>query len=188
MKPFLSLAAIAAVSVLSGCSSTYKCNLGNECLNVDDAYGAAVQNTGNKESTMPYANREGKPFDANSEDIDNRNTQLTQSFNPYSGGSMTEKPIYQPPRPLRIWLAPWQQQLDSVTQTEPVLMSGQFLYATVPGYWAMGTLRADGSLSPIMMLEPQKAKPLPAAATPQSQRVQPQQQLMNIPPVGVPTK
>src|SRR5690606_33039606 len=168
MRNFTKVAALAVLVLgASGCSSTYKCPLGNECSDVYDSYRAAAANGGNKETTMPNANKHGVPFDQ--QDEDEKKIGL-QAYNPYAGGAMTERPVYQPPRPLRIWIAPWQAQLDSLTQTDPVLMSGQFMYATIPGFWSMGVMRADGSLSPVMMLEPSDP---PEEQQQQNNRIQP---------------
>lgn len=155
---------LATFTVLSGCAtSNYKCELGNECIDVYDIYDATMSNDGNKETVVPNLDRSGEPFGDNSKSKSKKGNSAgaslgLQSFDPYAGGSMTDKPVYQPPRPVRVWLAPWQADLASETQQAPVLMSGQFMYVTVPGFWTMGTFKDAGGLGGPMMLEPYSAE------------------------------
>lgn len=168
---------LAALVALTGCAtSKYKCDLGNECIDVYDIYDATLTDGGNKETVVPDLDRSGKPFKNASNSKSKKGSDGAvlglQSFEPYSGGSMTDKPVYQPPRPIRVWLAPWQVDLDSETQAEPVLMSGQFMYVTVPGFWTMGTLKDAGGMGGPLMLEPysteQQGKVIPKRIQPRA--------------------
>lgn len=123
------LLSMGALLILSGCTTIpYQCELGEECIGAKEAYGAAVENRGNSESVF------GEPFDA--EDGDAQRV-LESEFRPYAGGGLTDKPLYQPPRPVRIWVAPWKGD-------DGMLRSGQFIYATRKGGWQMGELREQG--------------------------------------------
>lgn len=180
IKTTSTLVLLVAIGLLSGCAAKYQCKLGNECVDVYDNYDAAVNQSGNKETVTPDANKDGVPFKsagAKAKGFGVSEELGLQSFEPYSGGAMTEKPIYQPPRPLRIWIAPWQAKLDSQTQSEAVLMSGQFMYATIPGSWTMGELREDGSLSNVLLLAPYD-KEKEEKATPK--RIQPKKSVLDL--------
>lgn len=175
LKKLIGLTVIAIS--LTGCATAnYQCKLGNECVDVYDVYDAANANDGNKETVTPDLDKKGKPFKKSKKNSSADNSELgIQSFEPYSGGSMTDRPVYQPPKPLRIWLAPWQAELDSETQQAPVLLSGQFMYVTIPGYWTMGGLKEDGGLGGMMMLEPYDTTKHKAAPN----RIQPKQRVLD---------
>lgn len=177
MNSLVKIAALTAVVVsLGGCASAYECQLGNACQSVTDSYHSAVKNAGNVETTAPGANVAGVPLDDEKDDVETAGKKVGfQSFSPYQGGALDDKPVYQPPRPLRIWIAPWREKTSATTQNNAVLISGQFMYATVPGGWTMGTLREGGGLSPILMLAPQH----PKDKVPK--RIQPKQKLVDMP-------
>lgn len=165
--------------LLVGCATPHECKLGTECYGLDDVYEAAVAGDGNHETVLPEYSSKGKGKGLKAK---KNETKLgVQSFSPYQGSRLTDKPIYQPPKPIRIWIAPWQADLDSYTQNDAVLMGGQFMYATIPGHWGMGDLRKDGELGKtLMQLEPFNLKSEQNSGA-DTKRVQPRQQLVDLP-------
>lgn len=175
MNKILKISSLLVFSVvIAGCAAKHNCQLGEECYGLEDAYQAALENGGNSETVLPEYSNKGKGKKIASSSANAENLQL-QGFSAYAGEKLTNKPIYQPPKPIRIWIAPWQAELDSDTQKDPVLMGDQFLYATIPGYWQMGELRSEGEAAQ-MLLEPSFNNNSNQAK--QTQRVQPQQQLI----------
>lgn len=129
----------------SACSVKYKCELGEECLGVKDAYSAAIENGGNSETTMPAPKNKRelakmKKRGVYTSSASSRYGVQKGEFEPYSGNKLLDKPVYQPPTPIRIWIAPW--RLNDGQQE--YLLSGQYLYVQRPGRWTMGTLRNPG--------------------------------------------
>lgn len=173
------MAIIAIAVVLTGCSTQHSCKLGTECYGLDDAYEAAVENAGNHETVFPEYNSKGKG--SKSKKIESESSLGVQSFKAYQGSKLTDKPIYQPAKPIRIWIAPWQSNLDSYTQTGPVLMGDQFMYATIPDHWTMGELRKNGGLGKTIQLEPFSLKEEQQQNNVNSNRVQPKQKLVELP-------
>lgn len=171
------MAIIAMAVVLTGCSTQHTCKLGTECYGLDDAYKAAVENAGNHETVFPEYNSKGKG--SPSKKIESESSLGVQSFKAFQGLRLTDKPVYQPPKPVRIWIAPWQASLESYTQTDPVLMGGQFMYATIPGHWTMGELRKNGGLGKTLQLEPYNLKEEQDHTS--NNRVQPKQRLVELP-------
>lgn len=163
------------VVIITGCATQHTCKLGTECYGLDDAYDAAVENAGNQETVFPEYNPKGK-----GSSFKNSESGLgVQSFKPYQGSRLTDKPIYQPPKPIRIWIAPWKASLDSYTQADPVLMGDQFMYATIPGHWTMGELRKNGDLGKTLQLEPYNLQQEKEGVS--NNRVQPKQQFLELP-------
>lgn len=162
----------SALFLLTACASSHQCKLGDSCFGLDDAYEASLADAGSKETVLPEYSAAGKADSLNKNKQSNSEQLVLQGFSAYSGSKLTAKPVYQPPRPIRIWIAPWQANLDSYTQTAPVLMGDQFLYATIPGHWQMGELRGQGELNR-MMLEPL----IPNNEDKEINRVQPKQVL-----------
>lgn len=163
--------------VLTGCSTQHSCKLGTECYGLDDVYDAAVENAGNHETVFPEYNAKGK----GSKPKKSESSLGVQSFKPYQGSRLTDQPVYQPPKPIRIWIAPWQANLDSYTQTEPILMGGQFMFATIPGHWNIGDLRKNGDLGKTLQLEPYNLKHEKEQSNVSNNRVQPKQKLVELP-------
>lgn len=130
MKTALKLFLLVSPLALNACAVMYECQLGEECYNTEDAYNAAVSGGGNSESVMPYGPVKESKEDEESEGIKQGEWQ------PYSGSRLTDRPVYQPPQPRRIWIAPWRE--------DGILRAGQFIFVVQPGYWNMGQMDEDG--------------------------------------------
>lgn len=48
-------------------------------------------------------------------------------------------PVYTPPTPRRVWIAPW-------TDQNGVIHAGEWVYFETPGSWNIGTLKKDGAI------------------------------------------
>lgn len=175
----LALGALAALTI-SGCATVpYDCPLGTECVGTKEVYDAAVSNQGNSESVMGFKKDKKQSqavadfdfHDTDSFSMPNDSQQAkphTAQWRPYAGGGLTDKPVYQPPQPVRIWIAPWKA-------SDGLLRSGQFIYATRPGRWTMGEMRSEGVGSQV--LRP-RAVLKPADQKTAEKRVQPEAQLV----------
>lgn len=165
---------LAIMLLAGGCTSIpYECPLGHECIGTTDAYQAAIENRGNSESVF------GEPFESDKKAATGDEQPLQGQWRPYAGGGLSDKPVYQPPQPVRIWIAPWVAE-------DGLLRSGQFIYATRKGGWQMGQMREEGIggalLNPRTLLRPappssgSASSPSGSASSPN--RVQPQQRLI----------
>lgn len=154
--------------ILSGCSSIpYSCALGNECVGTDEAYEAAIENRGNSESTLGEPFKKGNKASRTRPGSSQQELLVESEWRPYAGGGLSDQPLYLPPRPVRIWIAPWQAE-------DGLLRSGQFIYATRKGGWQMGQMRDGGAASGL--LQPHTFERSTARGN--IQRVQPEQQLI----------
>jgi len=132
LKPKLLVAGLALL-VLGGCMSIpHECPLGEECVGVADVYEAAIANEGTQDSVLNTDTRAKSSSDPEAV------KDVIEQWRPYSGGSLTDKPVYQPPKPIRIWVAPWRGD-------DGILRSGEYLYVTSPGHWHYGDLRSEGA-------------------------------------------
>lgn len=175
------LLAVAALSalVVSGCTTVpYDCPLGTECVGTKEVYDSALANGGNSESVMGFKDEKGSSKDKAARfDFDEgddftvastgkKSDPKAAQWNPYAGGGLTEKPVYQPPQPVRIWIAPWKAD-------DGLLRSGQFIYATRPGRWTMGEMRSEGVGGQVL-----RPRPALKPSAVENKRVQPEAQLV----------
>ena len=163
-RKLLTLTPIAGVFFLTACATPYTCEMGMECLDVHDAYEASRANGGTKESVItneqrliaentPLSKSRGSTIRAGAVQGD---TTKEGVFQPYAGVKLQDKPVYIPPQPLRIWIAPW---VDSETYDgQKRLLSGQFMYVTIGGKWTMGEMTRPGTAGNVMF-EPWSPKP-----------------------------
>lgn len=140
MKKLIFIAVISAV--MTGCSTAYTCKLGYECISVEESYEAARADGGNKESVIFQSDRKK----AENTKLKGSKTDVAQRaqrgrFSGFSGEKLTDRPVYMPPKPLRIWIAPWVDEMD---EGQNYLLSGQFMYITTGGGWQMGELNRSG--------------------------------------------
>lgn len=164
----LALGALAALTI-SGCATVpYDCPLGTECVGTKEVYDAAVSNQGNSESVLGFKEDKKDSQAASTKGEDQEDKPLTAQWRPFAGGGLTDKPVYQPPQPVRIWIAPWKA-------SDGLLRSGQFIYATRPGRWTMGEMRSEGVGGQV--LRP-RAVLKPADQDAAEKRVQPEAQLV----------
>ena len=149
----------------AGCSVKYQCELGQECYNTQDAYDAAVSGAGNAETVMPYGpvKREKLPQDHDKNPHHGIYNEIqTGEWRPYSGSRLTDRPVYKPPTPRRIWIAPWRD--------DGILRAGQFLFVVQPGGWQFGELDDAGAASQLLSpVHPQSETP---------KRIQPRENLL----------
>jgi|GEM_PF-2516615 len=163
--------AVAALGLVSGCASVqHNCPLGEECVGTHDVYEAAVGGGGDSESVLPGAGGPRAELEASGSDL---GFAEQGTWRPYAGGGLSDRPLYQPPQPVRIWLAPWQA-------SDGWLRSGQYLYVTREGGWSFGELREPGVgadlLGPRRLpgITPAEEEPSPT----RTDRVQPEQNLL----------
>lgn len=180
--------ALFAIGGLAGCSTAeHKCPLGEDCTGSKEVYDAAVAGGGDNQNVLPGAGRpkgetgeqqasglhgegrRGRVPGSVDRDSDSGSEETGRGqWNPYDGGSLSERPVYQPPKPVRIWVAPWRDQ-------DGILRSGQYLYVTQDGGWQFGELRSPGAGSRILRPRPPTA---PEADDAGQGRVQPRQTMM----------
>ena len=154
---------LGALLFLGGCATVkHDCDLGEECVGTSDVYTAAVANEGSSESVMegvePASEAEEAPI---------------EQWRPYSGGGLTAQPVYQPGKPVRIWVAPWRGN-------DGILRSGEYLYVTLPDAWRYGELREKGVGAD--MIGPAQGElhiaPAGRGRQPNPNRIQPQMQIV----------
>lgn len=148
---FSFLLTLAAVAALSACSSAprtpdYACPLnevaGAKCASVEQAYIASksmakgdntrVQSVFDRRVQQPSAE---KPF-------------FTGQASSYPEPGATGMPVYEQPKVMRPWVAPY-------VDADGNLRSGEYAYFATPGRWNYGELRKPGAASGIF--EPAKA-------------------------------
>ena len=77
---------LTALLFLGGCATVrHDCELGTECVGTGEVYEAAVANGGSSESVM-----DGHDDAADAEE------EKIEQWRPYSGGGLTDQPVYQP--------------------------------------------------------------------------------------------
>lgn len=124
------LISLGAMLLLSGCMTVqHECELGEKCVGTSEVYTAAIANEGTSESVMG---------DAESASEGDGKEEKIEQWRPYSGGGLTDRPVYQPGKPVRIWVAPWRGQ-------DGILRSGEYLFVTLPDAWRYGELREEGA-------------------------------------------
>lgn len=128
----------ALVAVMSGCASSprHSCALTNEegyCANMEETYSAAVQGNGSHENVLAGGGKSVSPRSVSGEAV----------FTGYPQAEARGMPVYTPPKPHRLWIAPW-------AEANGVLHGGEYVYYTTPGYWNYGTLGAPGEGSTVL--------------------------------------
>ena len=154
---------LTALLFLGGCATVqHDCELGSECVGTGDVYEAAVANSGSSETVM-----EGRKDGSEAEE------EKIEQWRPYSGGGLTDMPVYQPGKPVRIWVAPWRCD-------DGILRSGEYLYVTLPDDWSYGQLRDDGIGAGMIGPSPgvQHIAPRGQDASVNPYRIQPQMQIV----------
>ncbi len=202
MKRYFSLTLLAAftgLTLLSGCATPYSCPLTNEdgyCTNQRQAYLAAKANSGDKENVFagtgdPAAGAEQHPAAATGDDdimamVEHAAApKLPVTALAYfkTHHAIEDRPVYAPPRPARVWVAPW-------TDEYGLLHGEELIYALRPGGWAYGELRTPGAASGLLEpLDPDDIgfKLAPKKDEQPSGRVQPRQPLFSTTPLQAPT-
>lgn len=171
------LSILPVFAFLIGCATPYTCELGMDCMDLNDAYEAALGGGGNKETLIPNSVREQKQSRPLDEGRVLKKTKagtylnapaVTQSWNKsqYGGSKLQDKPVYMPPKPLRIWIAPWVDEDEEGSR----LLSGQFMYITIGGEWTMGQMGQSGRAG-ASMFEPWVPKPKDEGRVDPSQRL-----------------
>lgn len=165
MKSAIKIIPGLLLAMTVGCSIKYQCELGQECYNTEDAYNAAVAKEGNSETVMPYGPVKSESLSDGKKKDKRRRTSSkaeTGAWQPYSGSRLTDRPVYQPPQPRRIWVAPWKEG--------GILRAGQFIFVTESGHWNYGELKKAGQASQVLSpIKPKSDVP---------KRVQPKENLM----------
>ncbi|MDI3258433.1 MAG: TraV family lipoprotein [Sinobacteraceae bacterium] len=138
MKTNLLLAA-AASALLAGCASDhgYRCPMPEACAPVYDNYKAAVADddwygwaSGDSEGSR-FADKDGKDAkkdkkSKNNASSDKRALDVGELQPP--GRDAGPSPIYAPPRPWQVWLAP-------TRRADGTLESGSYVWFTTEGHW-----------------------------------------------------
>ena len=125
------LTLIVAASALSACASNNKkvCAPGEispGCASMGETYDAAIGGGGSK----------GNVFD-NSAHIDGKKV-VSNPLNMQSGQHQVAGPVFHPPKPYRVGIAPW-------TDANGLMHSGEYVYFTTPGRWSYGPMQLPGS-------------------------------------------
>jgi hypothetical protein len=130
LAPFLALP-------LAGCSDHgYQCEMPIACAPIHKNYEAALADT----SWDGW--KAGEPDTASNPDEDEKDRKVPAErakLHPPEADA-TPGPIYAPPAPLRVWLAPW-------SRADGSLESGQYVWLTLPGHWTY--LGQDWPASPL---------------------------------------
>lgn len=135
-------AAMSSLLALGGCADPgYGCPLNNTsgyCASPQDAYQAAKQGGGDKESVFA-----GKTS-AQIHQADKTKVVAADPFAAQPAPPTGGQPVYQPGRPWRVWIAPW------FDQKAQAMHGGQYVFFSTPSKWGYGTLTAPGVASGIM--------------------------------------
>lgn len=138
LKPLLLFAPL----LLTACATPgYQCKRGEACAPVHNTYDDAVHAQG---SWRPLWNVRGHSFGKKRERgwfsgwfSDKhahkhlkpvRSSLVTGGIATRMGGPQAQAPVYQPPRPWRVWLGPW-------VDANGDLRSGQYVWFVTPGHW-----------------------------------------------------
>ena len=135
---------LLAPLLLSACATPgYQCKRGEACAPVHNTYDDAVRAQG---SWRPLWNVRGHSFGKKrkhgwfsgwfSDKHEHKHLKPVHSVL-VMGGPQAQAPVYQPPRPWRVWLGPW-------VDANGDLRSGQYVWFVTPGYWYY-----DGKIWPL---------------------------------------
>lgn len=184
MRKLPTLSAVLLGSLLAGCASTINtCEDPNSgCASLEDTYQAALQDDGRAENVNLLQR--------------GRQTAQVADARPHDGESLFRTdfaaeprgtPIYSPPVPHKLWVAPWRDANN-------VLHGGEYVYYLTPGYFTTGTLTAPGQGAEVLgPLKPEdlgftprfKVDPSTAGTSAEQAQpagaVQPEQQLLHLP-------
>lgn len=129
------LLGLAPALLLTACAPPgYDCKRGQACAPVHNTYNDAVRAQG---SWRPVWNVRGTHFGKKKHRdhwfFSGLFSAKPKRLQPIRGslvfgGPQSEAPVYQPPRPWRVWLGPW---VDSTGD----LHSGEYVWFTSPGHW-----------------------------------------------------
>lgn len=145
MKFALILSTVAIAS-LTACSSAprvpdYECPLndtaGAKCASVEQAYDASTRMK--KDGDL---SRVQSVFDRRVQQREEQKPFFQGQVSDYPEPGATGKPVYQQPRVLRPWIAPY-------VDADGNLRSGEYTYFATPGRWNYGELRKPGAASGI---------------------------------------
>lgn len=126
---------LLAPLLLSACATPgYQCKRGEACAPVHNTYDDAVRAQG---SWRPLWNVRGHSFGKKrkhgwfsgwfSDKHEHKHLKPVHSVL-VMGGPQAQAPVYQPPRPWRVWLGPW-------VDANGDLRSGQYVWFVTPGHW-----------------------------------------------------
>ena len=135
---------LLAPLLLSACATPgYQCKRGEACAPVHNTYDDAVRAQG---SWRPLWNVRGHSFGKKrkhgwfsgwfSDKHEHKHLKPVHSVL-VMGGPQAQAPVYQPPRPWRVWLGPW-------VDANGDLRSGQYVWFVTPGHWYY-----DGKIWPL---------------------------------------
>ncbi len=124
--------------IISGCASSprHSCALNDEegyCADTEATYNAAVRGGGSRENVLANSGKASSTQSAAGDSV----------FTGYPQAEARGMPVYTPPKPHRLWVAPW-------AESGGVLHGGEYIYYTTPGYWNYGTLGAPGEGSNVL--------------------------------------
>lgn len=138
--------ALAVTGLLSACSSTYRtpeyeCSLddvkGAKCASMEDAYKASrSMSRGDATRVQSVFDRRVSPEAGKSAPM--FNGQLSSYPEPSQQGA----PVFEQPKVLRVWVAPY-------VDADGNLRGGEYTYFSTPGRWNYGTLNKPGEASGI---------------------------------------
>lgn len=147
--------ATLTLAVLAGCSSAprapeYACPLDQNAINRGAC--ASMQDAYKASRTMQRGSENGRVqsvFDARVQENSPQNERPMFSGQPsnYPDPGQTGMPVFQQPKVLRVWVAPY-------VDADGNLRSGEYTYISTPGSWNYGTTTKPGSASGIF--EPQR--------------------------------
>ena len=126
---------LLAPLLLSACATPgYQCKRGEACAPVHNTYDDAVRAQG---SWRPLWNVRGHSFGKKrkhgwfsgwfSDKHEHKHLKPVRG-SLVTGGPQAQAPVYQPPRPWRVWLGPW-------VDANGDLRSGQYVWFVTPGHW-----------------------------------------------------
>ena len=126
---------LLAPLLLSACATPgYQCKRGEACAPVHNTYDDAVHAQG---SWRPLWNVRGHSFGKKrkhgwlsgwfSDKHEHKHLKPVRG-SLVTGGPQAQAPVYQPPRPWRVWLGPW-------VDANGDLRSGQYVWFVTPGHW-----------------------------------------------------
>jgi len=145
MKRFALLALVSAALV--GCSSTprtptYECPLDTvgeaKCASVERAHQAAVSADvqGQRRVQSVFDPRVQAPTETHAQPF------FSRQLNPMPEPSQNGMPVFQQPRVMRVWVAPY-------VDADGNLRSGEYAYISTPGAWSYGGLKRPGAAAGI---------------------------------------
>jgi hypothetical protein len=123
---------------IQACATGYRCDLGHDCVDAIEAFELSKVDGGNGESVFVEPD-EYPAFSDSSDSSDSSENNGSSSgvvMKQIGMGQLSNKPVYIPDSPMRVWVAP---EKYSTKKDGPIyLVDGYNLFGMIKGGWLLG--------------------------------------------------